>query len=46
MKVGKHIEPFIDMKVMKNGNVITFDEATSDLIKFDENLKQVRRLQG
>jgi len=44
MKVGKHIEPFVDIKVLKNGNVIVFDEQTSDLIKFDENLKQIRRL--
>lgn len=46
MKVGKHIEAFVDLKVMKNGNVIVFDEATSDLVKYDENLKLVRRLQG
>jgi hypothetical protein len=46
MKVGKHIEPFVDLKVMKNGNVIVFDETTSDLVKYDENLKLVRRLQG
>lgn len=46
MKVGKHIESFVDLKVMNNGNVIVFDEKTSDLIKYDENLKQIRRLQG
>jgi len=46
MKVGKHIESFVDIKVLKNGNVIVFDEQTSDLIKYDENLKQIRRLQG
>jgi hypothetical protein len=46
MKVGKHIDSFVDLKVMKNGNVIVFYQETSDLIKYDENLKQVRRLQG
>jgi hypothetical protein len=46
MKVGNHVDSFVDLKVMKNGNVIVFDESTSDLIKYDENLKQVRRLQG
>lgn len=46
MKVGKHIQSFVDIKVMKNGKVLIFDHDTSDLIKYDENLKQINRLQG
>lgn len=30
-----HIRPFIDLKLLESGEVITFDEATSDLVKYD-----------
>lgn len=42
-----HIRKFIDMKVLRStGEVITFDEDTSDLIKYDAGLNEVKRLQG
>jgi hypothetical protein len=42
-----HIRPFIDFKLLKNsGDLIVFDENTSDLIKYDPSLNQVRRLTG
>lgn len=41
-----HIRPFIDFNLLKSGEVITFDEATSDLIKYDPSLNEVKRLQG
>lgn len=42
-----HINPFIDLKLLKDtGEVITFEENTSDLIKFDPGLNETKRLQG
>jgi len=41
-----HIKPFIDLKLLNSGEVITFDENTSDLIKYDPSLNEINRLQG
>lgn len=42
-----HIKPFIDLKLMRDtGEVITFDENTSDLIKYDPSLTEMNRLDG
>ena len=41
-----HIRPFIDVKLLGSGEVITFDEATSDLVKYDPSLNEVKRLNG
>jgi hypothetical protein len=41
-----HIRPFIDLKLLNTGEVITFDEATSDLVKYDADLNEVKRLNG
>jgi hypothetical protein len=41
-----HIKPFIDLKLLDSGEVITFDENTSDLIKYDPSLNEINRLQG
>lgn len=42
-----HIRPFIDLKLMRDtGEVITFDENTSDLIKYDPSLTEMNRLDG
>jgi hypothetical protein len=41
-----HIRPFIDLKLLKTGEVITFDEATSDLVKYDPGLAEIKRLNG
>lgn len=46
LKVKNNVERFIDLKLMKNGQILTFSEQNSDLIKYDDRLKQVRRLQG
>lgn len=46
LKMGGNVEPFIDLKLLRNGNILVFAQETSDLVKYDENLKQVRRLQG
>lgn len=44
--MGGNVEPFIDLKLLRNGNILVFAQETSDLVKYNENLKQVRRLQG
>lgn len=42
-----HIRPFIDFKLLRNsGELITFDENTSDLIKYDRDLNELKRLNG
>ena len=41
-----HVRPFIDFKLLKNGDLITYDENTSDLIKYDPGLNEVKRLNG
>ena len=46
LKMGGNVEPFIDLKLLRNGNILVFAQETSDLVKYNENLKQVRRLQG
>jgi len=44
---GAHIKRFIDLKVLKaTGEVILFDEQTSDLIKYDPRLNESKRLKG
>lgn len=46
LKMGGNIEPFTDLKLLRNGNILIYAQETSDLVKYDENLQQVRRLQG
>lgn len=42
-----HINPFIDLKLLRDtGEVITFDENSSDLIKYDPGLNETKRLKG
>lgn len=41
-----HIRPFIDLKLLGTGEVLTFDEATSDLVKYDPSLNEIKRLNG
>lgn len=36
MDNASHVRPFIDLNLLRaSGDVITFDEATSDLVKYD-----------
>lgn len=36
MDNAAHVRPFIDLNLLRgSGDVITFDEATSDLVKYD-----------
>jgi hypothetical protein len=47
MDNADHVRPFIDLNLLKsNGSVITFDEATSDLVKYDAGLNEIKRLNG
>ena len=46
MNNNGHIKPFIDLKLMPNRDIILFDELTSDLIKYNQNLEQIQRLPG
>lgn len=41
-----HVRPFIDLKLLGTGEVLTFDEGTSDLVKYDPSLNEVKRLNG
>jgi hypothetical protein len=47
MDNADHVRPFIDLNLLRNsGEVITFDEATSDLVKYDSGLNEIKRLNG
>lgn len=46
LKKGKNIRPFIDICLMRNGDLIVYDEETADLLKFDRDLRQIGRLPG
>ena len=46
LNVGSNVQPFIDAKLLDTGEVITFDEATSDLVMYDPSLKEINRLKG
>lgn len=46
LDMATHVQPFIDLKLLPSGDVIIFDKATSDLIKYDHNLNQIQRLPG
>ena len=46
LKVGDSVEQFIDLKLLDNGQFVVFCEQTSDLVKYDHNFEQIRRLQG
>lgn len=43
---GKAVKSFIDIKLLPTGELIVFDESTSDLIKYDRELQEVKRLSG
>ena len=40
------VNPFFDIKLLNNGDLIVFDKQTSDLVKYDQNLNQTQRLVG
>lgn len=46
LKVGENIENFVDIKLLKNGEIIVLQERNSDLVKYDRNLKVIKRLKG
>ena len=43
---GSNVKSFIDIKLLPTGELISFDEETSDLIKYDPELKESKRLNG
>lgn len=43
---GKGVKSFIDIKLLPSGELIVFDEASSDLIKYDLDIKELKRLSG
>lgn len=43
---GKNVKSFIDIKLLPTGELVVFDEATSDLIKYDRELQETKRLSG
>jgi hypothetical protein len=43
---GKDIKRFVDIKVIGDGTLIVTDQDTSDLIKYNDSLKPVKRVNG
>lgn len=46
LNVGEHVNRFIDIKLLDNDELIVFEEETSDLVKYDRNLREIERLRG
>jgi len=46
LNIGDHIERFIDIKLLKSGELLVFQEKNSDLVKYDQNLNEINRLKG
>lgn len=46
LNVGDHVNRFIDIKLLDNDELIVFEEDTSDLVKYDRNLREIERLRG
>ena len=40
------MKPFIDIKLLPNGELVVFEEDTSDLVKYDTELNENKKLQG
>lgn len=43
---GKAVKSFIDIKLLPTGELIVFDENTSDLVKYDPEIVEMKRLAG
>lgn len=43
---GQAVRSFLDIKLLPTGELIAFDEQTSDLIKYDVDLNESKRLPG
>lgn len=41
---GKNVVPFVDIKLLPNYNLVVHEEGTLDLVLFDPNMKEIRRL--
>lgn len=46
LKRGRNIPPFIDICLMRNGDLIVYEEKSADLLKFDKDFRQIGRLPG
>jgi hypothetical protein len=40
------VKSFIDIKLLPTGELIVFDENTSDLVKYDPEIVEMKRLAG
>jgi len=43
---GREVKSFIDMKLLPNGELVVFDQETSDLVKYSPELTENKRLMG
>lgn len=43
---GKAVKSFIDIKLLPTGELIVFDENSSDLVKYDPEIAETKRLAG
>ena len=43
---GKEVKSFIDIKLLPTGELVVFDKESSDLIKYDSEIKELKRLNG
>ena len=46
LKAGADIAPFIDIKVLNNGEMLVYEEHTSDLVKYTKKLVEMSRING
>lgn len=43
---GSEIEPFIDIKLLNTGELLVFEENSSDLVKYSKKLHEISRING
>ncbi len=43
---GKAVKSFFDIKLLPSGELIVFDENSSDLVKYDPEVVEMKRLTG
>lgn len=46
LDLGHHIKNFVDIKLLRSGELVVFGGKNSDLTKYDRNLKCIKKLPG
>lgn len=46
LKAGSKVAPFLDIKLLRNGELLVYEENSSDLVKYSKRLREVSRNNG